>query len=182
MGGGNGARAGLSASLCSGLCLKGNVPGGGLIPHRIGLMTGSDGGAGLPVPKWLIATSSPIPGASCHGPPPSHQDDRFVTSRQQSGYTHHLKELGVMISMKRAVSFSLTMFVCVCLLLATERPAKAYVDPGSGLLALQSAASVVAAAAYFLRRRIVGLFTKKKPSTGAVLPVAVRKDDSRNAA
>jgi hypothetical protein len=84
--------------------------------------------------------------------------------------------------MKRLVSFSLSMFVCVCLLLATERPARAYVDPGSGLLALQSAASVVAATAYFLRRRILGLFTKKKPLAGAVLPVAVRKDDSRNAA
>jgi hypothetical protein len=84
--------------------------------------------------------------------------------------------------MKRIVSFCVSVFVCACLLLATERPAKAYVDPGSGLLVLQSAASVVAAAAYFLRRRIVGLFTKKKPSTGAVLPVAVRKDDSRNAA
>jgi hypothetical protein len=84
--------------------------------------------------------------------------------------------------MKRLVSFSVTLFVCVCLLLATERPARAYVDPGSGLLALQSLASVLAAAAYFLRRRIVGLFTKEKPSTGAALPVAVRKDDSRKAA
>ena len=84
--------------------------------------------------------------------------------------------------MKRLVSFSLTVFTCVCLLLATERRALAYVDPGSGLLALQSLASIVAAAGYFLRRRIVGLFTIKKPPTGVVLTVTVRKDDSRNAA
>jgi hypothetical protein len=84
--------------------------------------------------------------------------------------------------MKRLFSSLSAVFVCICLLLATERRALAYVDPGSGLIALQSLASVMAAAAYFLRRRILGLFTKKKPATGAVLPVAVRKDDSRNAA
>ena len=78
--------------------------------------------------------------------------------------------------MKRVVSICLSLFICTCLLLATERQAKAYVDPGTGLLALQSIASAVAAAAFFLRKRIVGLFTKKKPSTGVVLPVAVRKD------
>ena len=84
--------------------------------------------------------------------------------------------------MKRLISSCLTLLTCICLLLATERRALAYVDPGSGLLALQSLASIVAAAGYFLRRRIVGLFTKKKPRAGVVLPVTVRKDDSRNAA
>jgi hypothetical protein len=84
--------------------------------------------------------------------------------------------------MKRLIPFCLTVFTCICLLLATERRALAYVDPGTGLLALQSLASVMAATAYFLRKRIVGIFTKKKPSAGVVLPVAVRKDDSRNAA
>jgi hypothetical protein len=78
--------------------------------------------------------------------------------------------------MKRVVSASLTLFVCFCLLLATERQARAYVDPGTGLLALQSIASAFAAAGFFLRKRILGLFTKKKPSSGIVLPVAVRKD------
>jgi hypothetical protein len=80
--------------------------------------------------------------------------------------------------MKRFVSTCLTLFICAFLLLATERQARAYVDPGTGLLALQSIASAMAAAAFFLRKRIVGLFTKKKPSTGVVLPVAVRKDVS----
>ena len=78
--------------------------------------------------------------------------------------------------MKRVVAICLTLFTCTCLLLATERQAKAYVDPGTGLLALQSLASVTAAAAYFLRKRILGLFTKRKPSSGVVLPVAARKD------
>jgi hypothetical protein len=78
--------------------------------------------------------------------------------------------------MKRVVSICLSLFICTCLLLATERQAKAYVDPGTGLLALQSLASVMAATAYFLRKRILGLFSKKKPSAGVALPVTARKD------
>jgi hypothetical protein len=82
--------------------------------------------------------------------------------------------------MKRFISFSLAIFCCLCLLLATERRALAYVDPGSGLLALQSAASVMAAAGYFMRRRILALFGKKTPAP-TPLPV-VLKGDTRKAA
>ena len=84
--------------------------------------------------------------------------------------------------MKRLMSVSLTLFCCVCLMLATERRAMAYVDPGSGLLALQSIGSMLAAAAFFLRRRIMGIFNKKKPLASAGSRVTVRKEDSRNAA
>jgi hypothetical protein len=84
--------------------------------------------------------------------------------------------------MKRLVSLVLTVFTCLCLFMATEPRAMAYVDPGSGLLALQSIASMMAAAVFFLRRRIMGLFSRKKPLTSVTSPVTVRKDDSRNAA
>jgi hypothetical protein len=84
--------------------------------------------------------------------------------------------------MKRLISLSLTVFSCLCLLLATERRAMAYVDPGSGLLAIQSIGSLLAAAGFFLRRRIMGLFNKKKPLASVASPVAVRKEDSRNTA
>jgi hypothetical protein len=84
--------------------------------------------------------------------------------------------------MKRLISVSLTVFSCLCLLLATERRAMAYVDPGSGLLALQSVGSLLAAAGFFLRRRIMGVFGKKKPMTSVISPVTVRKEDSRNTA
>jgi hypothetical protein len=91
--------------------------------------------------------------------------------------------------MKRLISFSLLVFCCICLLVATDRRAYAYVDPGSGLLALQSAAAGFAAMGYFLRRRIAGLFGRdkaaKKPAARVVLttalPETVRKDDSRAA-
>jgi hypothetical protein len=41
-----------------------------------------------------------------------------------------------------------------------ERPAQAYVDPGSGLLAFQIAGSMVAGVAYYLRARIAQIFHK----------------------
>jgi hypothetical protein len=67
--------------------------------------------------------------------------------------------------MKRLFSFSLAVFCLFCLLVASERRAYAYVDPGTGFMALQSLAAGLAAAGYFLRRRISALFGKK-PAAG----------------
>jgi hypothetical protein len=82
--------------------------------------------------------------------------------------------------MKSFVSFSLAVICCICLMVATERRAMAYVDPGSGLLAIQSLAAAFTAGIYFMRRRIAALFGKK-PAPSTPLP-AVVKNDSRNAA
>jgi len=87
--------------------------------------------------------------------------------------------------MKRFVSISFAIFSCLCLMVATERRAYAYVDPGSGVMALQAMASVMAAAVYFLRKKIKVLFTRdraKKPvKPTLVLPVtALGKNDSRS--
>jgi hypothetical protein len=89
--------------------------------------------------------------------------------------------------MKRLISVCLTLFFCFCLMIATERRALAYVDPGSGLLAIQSIGSMLAAAAFFMRRRIMGLFNKKKPVSSADARlvdsrITGRKEDSRNPA
>jgi hypothetical protein len=85
--------------------------------------------------------------------------------------------------MKRLLPVFVSIITCACLLLATERRAMAYVDPGSGLLALQSIASMFAAAAFFLRRRIMALFNRKKPVANTPSPAAPRrKEDSRHAA
>jgi hypothetical protein len=56
-----------------------------------------------------------------------------------------------------------------------------YVDPGSGLLALQSAASLIAAAAFFLRKRIRALFVSRRKVEG-INAVAETKQDVRKAA
>jgi hypothetical protein len=95
------------------------------------------------------------------------------------------------VSIKRvvlaSVSFSLSVAFCLCLLLATERRAMAYVDPGQGLIALQSIGAVMAASVFYLRRRILSLFGKsqpaaKKPVVNGPVPVSVQKGNSRNAA
>jgi len=61
---------------------------------------------------------------------------------------------------KRFVSISLAVFIFFCLMIGTERKAYGYVDPGSGLMALQGAATAAAAFGYFLRRRIRSLFMR----------------------
>ena len=74
---------------------------------------------------------------------------------------------------------------CLCLMLATERRAYGYVDPGSGLLALQSIGSVAAAAMYFMRRQIKALFTRKSSvaKEAVVVPMdSLRGVEKRNVA
>jgi hypothetical protein len=66
--------------------------------------------------------------------------------------------------MKRFLTVSLTIFSCLCLMVATERRAYAYVDPGQGFLVLQSIGIAMAAMGYFLRSRIKALFIRSKPS------------------
>jgi hypothetical protein len=84
--------------------------------------------------------------------------------------------------MKRLLSFALGCVVCVCVLIATEQRAMAmYVDPGSGLLALQSAASVVAAAAFFLRKKLRAIFGLRRKAETFV-PHGEEKGDTRKAA
>jgi len=81
--------------------------------------------------------------------------------------------------MKRLISFSLTLLIAFCLLVATDRRAWGYVDPGSGLIALQTAASVGAAYVYYIRRRIRSFFASKEKE---VLPGASKTSESRKVA
>jgi hypothetical protein len=83
--------------------------------------------------------------------------------------------------MKRIASISLTVIMALCLMVASERRAWGYVDPGSGLIAIQAIASVVAAWAYMVRRRIRAFFTPKKEELPVVLAVP-RPDGSHEAA
>ena len=82
--------------------------------------------------------------------------------------------------MNRFTSFSFSLFIGICLLFASERQAWGYVDPGSGLLAMQSIASVLAAAGFFLRRQIRALFHRgEKPPA---LEVRTKEDNPANLA
>ena len=79
--------------------------------------------------------------------------------------------------MKRLISSSLTIFITFCLLVATDRRAWGYVDPGSGLIALQTFASVGAAYAYVIRRRIRIFFSRKEETSSEVRPGTVKSCD-----
>jgi hypothetical protein len=71
---------------------------------------------------------------------------------------------GMMKKLLRILSLVL-MIVGLALLL--ERPAYAYADPGSGLLAIQAAGSALIATGWYLRRKIYALFHRgnsKQPS------------------
>jgi hypothetical protein len=56
------------------------------------------------------------------------------------------------------------------------------VDPGSGLIALQTVASVAAAYAYYVRRKIRTFFSRKKEEPAVVLPVATKAGESQEIA
>jgi hypothetical protein len=83
--------------------------------------------------------------------------------------------------MKRLISFSLGLFIALCMMLGSERRAWGYVDPGSGLIALQGIASVAAAYAYYIRRRIRAYFSRKK-DPAIILPVTTKAGDTSKAA
>lgn len=80
--------------------------------------------------------------------------------------------------MKRLAMWSLGLFCCVCLMVATEQRAMAYVDPGSGLMVIQGAASVAAAVGYFFRRKLFGLFGKSE-AVKAPAAVPAKRTSSR---
>ncbi len=51
------------------------------------------------------------------------------------------------------------------LLVAFERPAQAYVDPGSGFVFLQVAGSMFAGAVYYMRHRLKRIFNAMRGSS-----------------
>jgi hypothetical protein len=84
--------------------------------------------------------------------------------------------------MKRSISFSLAFVITICMIVGSERRAWGYVDPGQGLVALQTIASVAAAYIYMVRRRILAFFSRKKENQAAILPGANKTGDSREIA
>ena len=77
--------------------------------------------------------------------------------------------------------FSVTL-ILLGAVLVFERPAYAYADPGTGLLAVQAAGSALVATGWYLRRKIYSLFRSgDAPRTESDQPsVAIDGEDSRN--
>lgn len=62
------------------------------------------------------------------------------------------------MSRRRLFQFFSVVLILVGAALLFERPAYAYADPGTGLLAVQAAGSALVATGWYLRRKIYSLF------------------------
>lgn len=60
---------------------------------------------------------------------------------------------------------ALTAAFFIALAFCFERPAYAYVDPGSSLLVFQSLSAIVTGTMFYFRRRLKSLFTRSSAET-----------------
>jgi hypothetical protein len=76
--------------------------------------------------------------------------------------------------------FLLRLFPLILILagatLLFERPAYAYADPGTGLLAIQAVGSALIAGGWYLRRKIYTLFHRDGPASAEPERLPVPKD------
>jgi hypothetical protein len=70
---------------------------------------------------------------------------------------------------------SIVLFVAGALVLF-QRPAYAYADPGTGLLAIQAAGSALVATGWYLRRKIRALFDRDNASALRAEPLPGPKE------
>ncbi len=76
--------------------------------------------------------------------------------------------------------FLLGAIQVLALLVASERPAYGYVDPGSGFVFLQVAGSMVAGSVYYLRHRIKRLFSSARGSQQISSPAVAQSEVIEN--
>jgi hypothetical protein len=74
--------------------------------------------------------------------------------------------------------YFVTVAMLLCLSISLERRAYAYIDPGSGLLMLQAAGTVLTGVLFTLRKRIKSLFTRSKPAEPNVVEAVVSKTEA----
>ncbi len=72
----------------------------------------------------------------------------------------------------RSMLYLLGALQIAALLVAFERPARAYVDPGSGFVFLQVAGSVFAGAVYYMRHRLKRLIDAMRGSSHQISPTS----------
>jgi hypothetical protein len=66
------------------------------------------------------------------------------------------------------------------LLIAFERPAQAYIDPGSGFVFLQVAGSMFAGAVYYMRHRLKRILNAMRRSSPISSPAATQTEVAEN--
>jgi hypothetical protein len=68
---------------------------------------------------------------------------------------------------KRAIAEAAVVAFCIVLWLGTSaKPVHAYADPGTGLMAIQILGAAFAGFLFFIRKRIINLFSRIRKLTG----------------
>jgi hypothetical protein len=80
----------------------------------------------------------------------------------------------------RSCLFLLSAMQIAALLVAFERPAQAYVDPGSGFVFLQVAGSMFAGTIYYLRHRLKRIFHAMRKSPRIPTPAGAQSEVIEN--
>jgi hypothetical protein len=79
-----------------------------------------------------------------------------------------------------AMFFLLGALQIAALLVAFERPARAYVDPGSGFVFLQVAGSMFAGAVYYMRHRLKRFLGMMRRSSEIPSPARTQTEVAEN--
>jgi hypothetical protein len=80
----------------------------------------------------------------------------------------------------RSCLFLLGALQITAMLVAFERPAQAYVDPGSGFVFLQIAGSMFAGAVYYLRHRVRRILQSMRKPAKVSSPAIARSEVIEN--
>jgi hypothetical protein len=80
----------------------------------------------------------------------------------------------------RSLFFLLGVLQIAALLVAFERPARAYVDPGSGFVFLQVAGSMFAGAVYYMRHRLRRILNAMRRSSSISTPAGTQTEVAEN--
>jgi hypothetical protein len=80
----------------------------------------------------------------------------------------------------RSCLLLLSAMQIAALLVAFERPAQAYVDPGSGFVFLQVAGSMFAGTIYYLRHRLKRIFHSMRKSPPIATPAGTQSEVIEN--
>ena len=80
----------------------------------------------------------------------------------------------------RSLFFLLGAVQVAALLVAFERPAQAYVDPGSGFVFLQVAGSMFAGAVYYMRHRLKRILSAMRRSSPISSPAGTEPEVAEN--
>ena len=80
------------------------------------------------------------------------------------------------MSRRRLFQFFSVVLILVGAALLFERPAYAYADPGTGLLAIQAVGSALVAGGWYLRKKIYSLFHRSQPAKPTTEETSIDRD------